>query len=549
MSLRVSLGAVLALLTQSACGGDTTNRAACPAGQVCFELGNASDPNSLDPHQMTSIAEHRIIQDVMVGLTHAGPGGEVLPGMATSWETSPDGKVWTFHLRKAVWSDGVPVTAEDFAFALRRILDPETAAEYASLLYFIKNAQPVNTGAMPPSALGVRALGPRTLEISLEHPAPYILELAKHMTMMPVPKHVVEKWGNKWSDPAHYVSNGPYKIRSWTLQKSVVADKNPLYWDADKVCFDRVTYYPTEDYISAERQVRRGELDVQTKLNTNRVAYVRRPDQIPQYVRSHTYLGIYYFAFNTTLPKLKDVRVRRALSMAIDREFLAYQVSKGGDIEPAYTFVPQGTANYTVAPKPEWASWPIEKRQAEARRLLAEAGYGPHNPLNITLTQANTEENNIVLSAQADWNAIGVKTTLRKAEFQVALQSYRMKDFDVSYSGWIADYNDPMAFLYLMDSKTGEMNYGGYNNPRYDALLLAADNEQDLAKRAAILREAEIQMLNDVPVMPFFFDSSTNLVNPKITGWVDNITDLHPSQYMCFKDAKRGSGAARPSGG
>ena len=231
--------------------------------------------------------------------------------------------------------------------------------------------------------------------------------------------------------------------------------------------------------------------------------------------------------------------------MAIDREFLAYQVSKGGGLEPAYTFVPDGTANYTVAPKPDWASWPHEKRLQEARRLLAEAGYGPKNPLTIALTQSSTEENSIVLVAQADWNSIGVKTTILKAEFQVALQAFRMKDFEVSYSGWIADYNDPMAFLYLMDSKTGEMNYGGYANPRYDALLLAADNEPDLVKRAAILREAEIQMLNDMPVMPFFFASSANLVNPRVTGWVDNITDLHPSQYLCFKDAKRGAGVSR----
>lgn len=540
MSVRVFLGAVFVMLTLGACsGGQTANRAPCPAGQLCFEAGNSSDPNSLDPHKMTGAQEHRIMDDMMVGLTQSGPSGEVLPGMATSWDTSPDGKVWTFHLRRAVWSDGVPVTAEDFAFSLRRILAPETAAEYASLLYFIKNAQPVNTGVMPPSALGVRALGPRTLEITLEHPAPYILELAKHMTMLPVPKHVVEKWGDKWTDPAHYVSNGPYKLRSWTLQKSLVVDKNPRFWDASKLCFDRITYYPTEDDISAERQVRRGELDANNKVSVTRVAYLSRPDQIPQFVRTHTYLGVYYFAFNTTLPKLKDLRVRTALSMAIDREFLAYQVSKGGGLEPAYTFVPEGTANYQVAPKPAWAAWPYEKRQKEARRLLAEAGYGPDHPLEISITQANTEENSIVLAAQADWGSVGVKTTILKAEFQVALQSYRMKDFEVSYSGWIADYNDAMAFLYLMDSKTGQMNYGAYDNPRYDALLLAADNEPDMAKRAALLREAEIQMLDDVPVMPFFFASNVNLVSPRVTGWVDNISDLHPSRYLCFKDAKR----------
>lgn len=534
MSVRPLFAALVAVMALSGCT-DTANRSPCPAGKLCFETGNSSDPVSLDPHKITAVSESRVVGDMLIGLMQTDPNGKPIPGMATSWETSPDGLTWTFHLRDAVWSDGMPVTAEDFAFALRRILMPETAAEYASLLYFLKNGQAVNAGKMPPSALGVRAIDGRTLELRLEHPAPYLLELAKHQTMAPVPKHVVEKWGEKWSDPAHFVSNGPYRLRSWALQKSIVVDKNPKFWDADKVCFDRVTYYPTEDVISAGRQILRGELDAETRAPA---AYMRDPGTRAPFIRTHTYLGLYYLFFNATAPKFKDPRIRQALSMAVDREFVTDGISKGYGLTPAYTFVPPGVANYTPAPKPVWASWTMEQRQAEARRLLAAAGFGPKSPLRLELKSGTLEGTATSAAIQSDWAAIGVKAQVAGSEFQVALQSFRMKDFDMGFTGWIADYNDAMAFLYLLDSQTGAMNYGGYANPRFDALLAAANNEPDLKAREAILREAESLMLNDVPVAPVYFASNQNLVSPRVTGWIDNIVDQHPTRFLCFKDAK-----------
>jgi oligopeptide transport system substrate-binding protein len=535
MSLRVLAAAVLAAAALAGCT-ETANRAACPAGKLCFETGNASDPVSLDPHKITAVPESRVVGDMLIGLMQNDASGKPVPGMATSWETSADGLVWTFHLRDAVWSDDVPVTAEDFAYAFRRIMTPSTAAEYASLLYFLKNGAAVNAGKMPPSALGVRAIDAHTLQLTLEHPAPYLLELAKHQTMAPVPKHVVEKWGDRWSDPAHFVSNGPYRLRSWTLQKSIILDKNPKFWEADKVCFDQVTFYPTEDVVSAGRQVLRGELDADTRAPA---AYLREPDKYPGFVRTHTYLGMYYLFFNADAPKFKDVRVRQALSMAVDREFITNGISEGYGYTPAYTFVPPGVANYQPPAPPAWASWPLERRQAEARRLLAQAGYGPKNPLRVELKTSQLEATALTSSIQSDWAAIGVKGAIAGSEFQVVLQSYRMRDFDMGFTGWIADYNDAMAFLYLMDSGTGAMNYGGYANPRYDALLAAANNEADLKTREKILQQAESVMLNDYPVAPVYFASNLNLVNPRVTGWVDNIVDQHPTRYLCFKDAKR----------
>lgn len=507
------------------------SRPPCPAGQVCLQMGNGSEPASLDPHKITGTWEDRIVSDLMVGLTTDDKDGKSVPGMAERWTTSPDGKTWTFYLRDAVWSDGVPVTADDFVFALQRIMDPKTASEYASLLYFIRNAQPVNEGKAAKDALGVRALSPKVLEITLEHPAPYLPELAKHQTMLPVPKHVVEKWGDAWSQPAHYVSNGPYLLKSWSLGDHVAAVKNPRFYDAKNVCVDQVNYYPTNDAIGAERRVRRGELDANADIQSNRIAFLR--ERMPDYVHTYTYLGVAYLAFNSAVPAFKDKRVRMALDMAIDREFITGKLLRGGQ-KPAYTFVPPGVANYTQAAAPAWAAWPLAKRQAEARRLLAAAGYGPNNPLKIEIKHRNTPDPMLFMPAvQADWKEVGVETALVQNETQIAYAAYRSRDFQVADAAWIADYNDAMSFLYLQQSSTGSQNYGDYKNPIFDDLLARADNEPDAKVRAAYLAQAEKIMLDDAAVAPVFFYVNKNLVSPKITGWADNIVDHHRTRYLC----------------
>lgn len=523
-------------IAAAACAPKAPSRPSCPPGKVCLTIGNGSEPATLDPHKATGTWEDRIISDVMVGLIQDDAAGEPIPGMAERWETTPDGLTWTFHLRDAKWSDGVPVTADDFVFSLRRILDPQTASEYASLLYFIKGAQPVNEGKAALESLGVRAVGPRTLEIALEHPAPYLLEVAKHQTMYPVPRHVVEKWGEAWVRPGHFVGNGPYNLVSWRLGDHIKIVKNPLFFDAATVCVDEVYIYPTNDAISAERRVRRGELDINTDIQSNRIAFLK--EEIPQYVRVYTYLGVTYLAFNTNEPAFKDKRVRQALSMAIDRDFIARKLLRGGQV-PAYTFTPPGVANYTAATPPEWASWPLDKRQAEARRLLAQAGYGPDRPLKFEVKQRNTPDPMLYTPAvQADWKAIGVEAQLMQQETQIAYADYRARAFQVADAAWVADYNDAMSFLYLNHSSTGPQNYGDYKNPVYDALLGKADNEPDAAKRAGYLSQAESVMLGDAPIAPIYFYVNKNLVSPRVTGWVDNIIDHHRTRYLCVKDAK-----------
>lgn len=530
-----SLAATLAVISLAlgACGDKGPARPACPEGKVCIQAGNGLEPVSLDPHKITGTWEDRIVSSALVGLTEADVNGKAVPGMAERWETSADGLTWTFYLRDAKWSDGVPVTADDFVFGLRRILQPETAAEYASLIYFIKGAQPINEGKAAKETLGVRAISPKILEIKLEHPAPYLLELAKHQTMYPVPRHVVEKWGDAWSKPEHYVSNGAFVFKTWRLGDHIKMVKNPLFYDAKNVCVDEVYFYPTPDAISAERQVARGELDMNSDIQSNRIAYLR--DKMPGYPRTYTYLGVAYLAYNAAVPAFKDKRVRLALTMAIDREFITSKLMRGGQV-PAYTFVPPGVANYKSATPPPWSTWTFEQRQAEARRLLTEAGYGPNNPLKIEIKHRNTADPMLIMpSIQADWKAVGVNATLAQNEGQIAYAAYRSRDFQVADAAWIADFNDAMSFLYLQQSSTGSQNYGDYKNPEYDALLAQADNEPDAARRADYLAEAERTMLDDAPVAPIFFYVSKNLVNPKITGYSDNIVDQHRMRYICVK--------------
>lgn len=526
----------LAVAALASCGPSGPNRPACPPGKVCLHYGNTSDPATLDPHLSTGTWEDRIQSDLLVGLSQSGPDGKPIPGMAERWEISPDGLIWTFHLRQALWSDGVPVTADDFVFSFRRLLDPRTGSEYATVFYLVKGAQAVHEDNAPLETLGVTALDARTLRIELNHPAPYLIELAKHHTMYPLPKHVVERWGRDWIKPEHFVGNGPYVLVASRLGDYVKAVKNPRFWDAATVCVDEVYYYPTTDSISAERRVFRGELDLNTDIQSNRIAFLR--ERKPEYVRTNVWLGVAYIAFNnnprTGFPAFRDRRVRQALAMSIDRAFIAGKLLRGGQL-PANTFVPPGVANYAGARPPYWAGWPLARRQAEARRLLAQAGYGPGRPLKFEIKHRNTPDPMLFMPAiQADWKEIGVEVALAQQEAQIAYADYRARAFQVADAAWIADYNDPMSFLDLQRSYYGPQNYGDYNNPEYDRLMALADQEPDTTRRAALIARAEHMMLEDAPVAPVYFYVNKNLVSPGITGWVDNLLDHHRTRWLCM---------------
>jgi oligopeptide transport system substrate-binding protein len=534
--LRFAILSFVGLLAAGACS-DRTESSACPPGKLCLQAGNNADPVSLDPAKTSGVWESVIMGDLFLGLATDDVKGDVIPGLAESWTTSPDGLTWTFKLRPMAWSDGAPITAEDVVFSLRRVQDPKTASEYAYLHYAIKNAQAVNEGKAEPAALGVTAPDPRTVVIHLEHPAPYLPQLLKHQTSFPVPAHMVRRWGDRWTAPEHYVSSGPFRVASWRLGDRLRLVKNERFYEADKVCLDEVVYYPTSDKISAERRVLTGELDLNADILSNRVPYLRARPEARPYVRTTSYLGNAYLSFNAQNPKFKDPRVRHALAMSIDREFIVDKLRRSGE-KPAYGFVPPGVANYPGGVKIHWADWPFEKRQAEARRLLAEAGYGPSKPLKVDLTHRGIDHGTIFPSIQADWKAIGVQATLSGYESQIAYQAFRTRDFEVGDMGWVADYDDALTFLALHESKAGSQNYSDYKNPVYDALLDQANNEPDLGKRAVLLMKAEKVLIEDATVVPLFFLVNKNLVNPNVTGFIDNIGDEHRKRWVCFKDAE-----------
>jgi len=527
------LAAAALLLT--ACQG-APQRAACPAGKVCLEYGNNSEPQTLDPGKANLVDEASIISDLIMGLTTEAPDGRPIPGAAERWETSPDGLVWTFHLRTAKWSDGVPVTADDFVYGLRRTLDPKTASIYAYLLYVIKNGQGVNEGKLPLTALGVRAPDPRTVEITLEHPAPYLPELAKHQSFFPAPKHAVEKWGDGWVRPGRYVSNGPFRVTAWKLGDHLTVEKNPNFWDAANVCLDRINYYPTPDVVSAERRVARGELDLNTRFQSNR--YERLKKTMPGVPHTDVSLATAYLAFNThDYAAFRDHRVRQALSEAVDREFITAKLMRAGQ-QPAYSFVPSIVANYVGpgGPRLRWAGKAFAERQAEARSLLASAGYSEKRPLKLTLlTPNNTDSLQLTEAIQADWRAIGVEAKIEQNEAGVAFSAYRNRAFQVGFMSWYGDFNDPVTFLGLLKSDTGAQNYGDYKNPAYDALLAEADQEKDAGRRALILARAEQRLLDDEGILPVFFVVNRNLVSRRVAGWADNAPNFHRTRWMCLK--------------
>ena len=534
LSRRGVLAASAGAAATAACGGAVVGLDPINKG---IDVGNGSEPLSLDPHKASGQWENNIIGNLFVGLTTDDDMALPIPGMAERWETSEDGLTWTFYLRDALWSDGAPCTAYDFEFAYRRILNPNTIAEYASILYPLLNAEACKKGDLPIEALGVRAIDAKTFEIRLEHPAPYLPGLLKHYTSFPVPKHVVEKHGDAWIAPENAVTNGAYTLVKWWSNYMIQLQKNPRFFDADNVQIERLYFYPTNDDDAAARRVMRGEIAWSTSFPGKKRDFYE--SQLPGFVQVHPWMLLQYFSLNTRKPPFDDIRVRRAMSLAIDRDFLCNEIWKAGYL-PSYSIVPAGMYNWPSGAKAYFADWPLEKRRAEAVRLLQEAGYGPNRPLRFTFRHRNSRENpQIAVVAQADWRSLApwVDVEIRGSETQIHYAALRASDFEAADGGWIADYNDPRNYLYLFETRTGPQNYPGYSNAEYDRLMLAADNERDAAVRADLMRQAEKIALDDCPMVVVAFGASTNLVHPRISGWSGNLEDVHRARWMAIEQA------------
>ena len=462
--------------------------------QGVLNRGNGAEPDSLDPHFAGGLAEENILDDLMVGLTTLDAGGRPIPGMAQSWTTSPDGKSWTFHLRPALWSDGKPVTAGDFVFGFRRLLDPRTGSRYASNLWAIENAQEVSNGKMPPEKLGAEAPKPDTLILTLEHPVPYLPELLTHPTALPLPSAVVQAKGSTWPRPGAYVSDGPYMLKEWVPGDHITLVKNPRFYDAAKVAIDTVVYLPSSDADAALRRFRAGELDLQSPAPATQSAWLRA--NMPGVLRVTPALAIAYIAINLSDPPLKDVRVRRAISLAYNREAITEKVLKQGE-PPAYSYVAPGTANYPGGPALDFRGMPFSARTAEAQRLMQQAGYGPFQRLHLIFeTTGNSDYRRMAAVLQAMLKPIYIDLTIQIADLPIHLRNLRMHQYELGSANWYADYNDASDFLDLLRSDSGN-NYAGYKNPSFDAQMHAADGEPDSARRGGQLAAAEAMALRD----------------------------------------------------
>ncbi|SEB63482.1 oligopeptide transport system substrate-binding protein [Nitratireductor aquibiodomus] len=507
------------------------------ASAVTYVRGNDGDPETLDQHKTSLVAEAHLMRDLYEGLVVYDAGAKIIPGVAEEWSVSDDGTVYTFNLREdAKWSNGDPVVAEDFVFSLRRIMTPDTGAKYANILYPIKNAEAINKGEMEPDQMGVKAVDDRTLEITLEQPTPFFLELLTHQTGLPVNPKAVEAHGTDFVQPENIVTNGAYKLVSFTPGDKIVMEKNENFHDADSVQIDRIEYIPFEDRATCVRRFEAGEVMSCSDLPTEQIKSMK--ERLGDQVRISPYLGTYYYSLNMKREVMSDPKVRQALAMVIDREFLGDEIWAGAML-PAYSLVPPGIGNYEGGgSQADWAEMSLLDREDKAIELMEEAGYGPDNPVTVELAYNNSENHKNTATAIADmWKPLGVNVEFNVRDLSAHYANLRdQKDFDVARAGWIGDYSDPQNFLFLVESDNTGFNYAQYENPDYDALMDKAAAETDLVKRADILREAEAMFMADMPYIPLLFYSSLSLVSPKLNGWEDNIQNVHGTRFMSISE-------------
>ncbi len=505
--------------------------------EMVLRRGNGSEPQSLDPQISEGVPSSHIQRDLFEGLIAEDQAGKLVPGMAEKWEVSEDGLTYTFHLRDAKWTDGTPVKASDFVYAWQRGVNPATGSNYAFLLYPIKNAEAIATGKEKDiNKLGATAKDDKTLVVKLKGPTPYFLGMLTHSVSDPVPQAVVEKYGKEWTKPEHIVSNGPFKMSSWTPQAKLELVKSDSYWDKGAVKLDKVIFYPTEDQNAELKRFRAGEIDMTNEIPLEQLKFIRK--NLADAFQVSPYLGVYYYGFNTTKPPLDNVKLRKALSLAINRDALVNKVTGAGE-QAAYNFVVPGVLGAKPY-VPEEAKLEQKARLELAKKLYAEAGYSKDKPLEIELLY-NTSENHkkIAIAISAMWKqALGVKTKMMNQEWKVYLQTRKQKKTEVFRAAWVGDYNDPNTFLELFVSNSG-LNDVTFNSPEFDKLLGEAAIEQDMDKRADMLNKAEKLFVDSYSVIPIYHYVTKRLVSPKVKGYTQNVMDHSRSKYIWIEEGAK----------
>jgi oligopeptide transport system substrate-binding protein len=525
---RLLLAAAMGFVLVAGCAKRETAVVQGNREQVLYR-GTGAEVTDLDPQTSVNITEMDVVSALFEGLVTEDPVDlHPVPGVAERWDQSADGLTYTFYLRHdAKWSDGSPVTAADFVASWQRMLTPSLAAENASLLYVLQGAEAYHKGANNDfGQVGVRAVDTTTLRVTLEHPTPYFLALLTHAAWLPVPVQTIEKFGpradrgNRWTRPGNLIGNGAFVLKVWRPGDEVVVEKSPTYWDAAHVRLHAIHFRPYESVDAAERAFRARQLHVTYVLPFGKADAYRR--DAPQFLRSDAYLNTYFVRLNTTRRPLDDDRVRRALSLAIDRDALVQHVLHGGQ-SPATAITPPGLPGYTPPSGPAFDA-------NAAATLLAEAGYPRGQGLPTIELLFNSSENlRIVAEAlQEMWRReLGVHVQLVNQEFKVVLSERRAGHYQLLLSDWVGDYLDASTFLDPWRSDSGN-NHTGWSNVDYDALLFAAARNPDPAARTAQLEKAEALLLNAAPIIPLYYNAHTFLLQPAVKGWHPTLLDHHP---------------------
>ncbi|MBI5382463.1 MAG: peptide ABC transporter substrate-binding protein [Opitutae bacterium] len=496
-------------------------------------LGNGAEPADLDPQVVTAYTDMNILVALFEGLTTldeltAAPQ----PGVAERWETSADGLVWTFHLRAdARWSNGAPLTAEDFVYSFRRILAPKLASEYAYMLWPLANAQAFNEGKLAdPAALGVRALDPRTLQLTLAQPCPWLLALTAHQAWFPVHRATIEKFGamdqrgTRWTRPENFVGNGPFALKEWTPNARLVVAKNPHYWDAAHNRLSSVVFFPNENIATDEKNFRSGQLHLTYDLPPEKIAAYRA--DAPHLLRIDPFLETFYLRFNVARPPLDQRKVRQALSRALDRAAICRTVLRDSRV-PAHAFTPPGTAGYT-------AQAAVPDDFAAARRLLAEAGFpeGKNFPALEVQIKSDDLHRGVLEAVQEMWRReLGIRIIIAPLEQKTWVANQQAMTYQICTSRWAGDYLDPNTFLDMWVTNGGN-NQTGWSQPAYDRLIAAAAREMDTPRRQALQQQAEALLLDEAPIAPLFHGARVYLIHPAVKNWQPTLLGLHRYQYV-----------------
>lgn len=527
----------IALLTMGLTGA--AQAANVPQGTALADTqelvrSNGNEPASLDPHKVESDVEFNIISDLFDGLVAIKADGTIEPRLAQSWENK-DNTVWTFHLRPGiVWSDGSAITAQDIVWSWQRLVTPATGSPYASYPgnMHIANAADIALGKKSPDTLGVKALNDSTLEVTLTQPTSSFLAMLTHPSMVPLDKVLIGRYGDKWVKPEHFVGSGAYSLSQWVVNERIVAVRNPHYWDNANTVINKVTYLPIRSEASDVNRYKAGEVDIVYTLPINQFSQLQKT--LGSEVNVSPQLATYYYEFNTTRAPFNDVRVRRALNMALDKDIIAGKVLGQGQ-RPAWVFSQPEIGGLKLH-GPDYASWPLEKRLVEAKKLLAEAGFSESHPLTFNLLYNTSESHQrIAIAAASMWKKnLGVEAKLQNQEWKTMLDTMHTGNFDVVRYAWIADYDDASTFLNTFRTGDSE-NTTKYSNPDYDSALRDAAKVLDPAQRASDYQKAEDLLGRDVPAIPVYHYVRTHLVKPWVGGFTPDRLGYYYTKDMYIK--------------